>query len=262
MIVKIEKLLPEATATSKNLPADANDGCPAGLEPYCDTVNDPTPTAFTVVPAVLALAVPLGVVEPALAEPTEPVGASGAGGGNASGVHELPLNINASCVGEASPTATQNDTDAHDSELSANPEALMTSGVVHELPLNVAARRPPVATQNDADTHDTEAVSNGMPEYATIGTIGAGALHELPLNANHRPIGGEPVGYAARLSTAMQNDGDEHDTELSPAPLSIVSGALHELPLNVNARPTPGELAVAPAVSTATQKEGDGHDTD
>lgn len=72
MIVKLEKLLPDATRTSKNLPVDANDGWPAGLEPYCETVNDPTPAALTLVPALLALAVPPGALELPLAELTEP----------------------------------------------------------------------------------------------------------------------------------------------------------------------------------------------
>jgi hypothetical protein len=73
----VEKLLPVATWTSKYSPADANVGWAAGSDAYWDTVSDPWPTALTLVPALLALAVPFDAVELALAELTAVVGAGG-----------------------------------------------------------------------------------------------------------------------------------------------------------------------------------------
>jgi hypothetical protein len=49
----------------------------------------------------------------------------------------------------------------------------------------------------------------------------------------------------------MQNDGDPHDTDVSPMVPSIATGLGHERPLNVSARPF---------LSTAMQNEGDPHD--
>jgi hypothetical protein len=76
-ISRLEKLLPNATRTSKYWPPEANDGCTTGLDAYCASVNAPSPTAVTVVPAFVAVAVPAGLLELALTELTEPRGAGG-----------------------------------------------------------------------------------------------------------------------------------------------------------------------------------------
>ena len=69
----------------------------------------------------------------------------------------------------------------------------------------------------------------------------AGALQELPLKVTALPV----------KSTAMQNDTEEHETDVSGFVPSMLIGELHELPLNIR---------TLPLESTAAQKDGDGHD--
>jgi hypothetical protein len=77
LIVMLVKVFPVDRATSKYSPEELNDGAPAGFDPYCATVTAPSPVAVTDVPALVAEAVPPGVVETPLAELTDPGGAAG-----------------------------------------------------------------------------------------------------------------------------------------------------------------------------------------
>jgi hypothetical protein len=74
-------------------------------------------------------------------------------------LHEVPFHVSVL----ASPTATQNDDDTHDTELTV-PGASISAGAVQELPFQNSAHelvwlfwtvRTSTAAQNDDDTHDT-----------------------------------------------------------------------------------------------------------
>jgi hypothetical protein len=84
------KALPAESEASKYFPDEVNEGALTGSDPYWATVSPPTPIALTVVPAFVAVAVPLELDEVPLAEPVEPVGAAGATGATGAGGGALP----------------------------------------------------------------------------------------------------------------------------------------------------------------------------
>ena len=71
------KELPDDKATSKYPPADEKLGLPTGFELYWETVRAPTPAALAVVLSLVAVAVPVELAEPPLAELVEPDGGGG-----------------------------------------------------------------------------------------------------------------------------------------------------------------------------------------
>lgn len=71
------KVLPEETRTSKYSPLEENVGVPTGSEENWDTVTPPIPVASTVVPSLVAVAVPLWVLDDPLVELVAPVGGGG-----------------------------------------------------------------------------------------------------------------------------------------------------------------------------------------
>ena len=77
MVVEVKEL-PEERATSKYSSAEVKLGAPAGLEPYWATVRAPRPVAEAVVLSLVAVAVPVELLEEPLAELVAPAGAVGA----------------------------------------------------------------------------------------------------------------------------------------------------------------------------------------
>ena len=71
------KELPDDRATSKYSPVDEKVGAPTGSDPYWATVKAPTPVAEAVVPSLVAVAVPVELVDVPLAELVEPAGGGG-----------------------------------------------------------------------------------------------------------------------------------------------------------------------------------------
>jgi hypothetical protein len=83
--VTAEKELPVESATSKNSPVEVNVEARTGSDPYCATVSAPTPAPLAVVPPLVAVAVPVELLDVAFAELVAPAGgagAVGAGGGD------------------------------------------------------------------------------------------------------------------------------------------------------------------------------------
>ena len=63
MIVRLPKLLPEATSTSKYLSGVEKLGVPTGSLPYWDTVSAPSPAPLTVVSSLVAMQSPVALDE-------------------------------------------------------------------------------------------------------------------------------------------------------------------------------------------------------
>src|ERR1035437_8888292 len=80
-MVRLLKLLPEATSTSRAPPDAEKVGPPPGSEPYWETVSDPSPLAETVVPSLVQVATPDGLEEEQLCELVAPDGGAGGVGG-------------------------------------------------------------------------------------------------------------------------------------------------------------------------------------
>jgi len=87
------KALPAESEASKYFPDEINEGALTGSDPYWATVSPPTPVALAVVPALVAVAVPLELDEVPLAEPVEPVGAAGATGAGAGALPTLAATL-------------------------------------------------------------------------------------------------------------------------------------------------------------------------
>ena len=81
VIVRLAKLLPEATCTSKYSPGAEKLGLPTGSLPYWDTVTDPSSLAVTVVPSLVTLQVPDELDEEQFCELVAPEGGEGGEGG-------------------------------------------------------------------------------------------------------------------------------------------------------------------------------------
>jgi hypothetical protein len=75
-----ENELPVDSATSKYSPVEVNVGATTGSDPYCATVSAPTPAPLAVVPLLVATAVPVELLDVALAELVAPAGGAGAVG--------------------------------------------------------------------------------------------------------------------------------------------------------------------------------------
>lgn len=74
--------------------------------------------------------------------------------------------------------ATQNNGDAHETELSELSVVSTWTGALHELPLKVSAYpAKPTAAQNDDDGHDTAAMYSSLEAWFTV----AGPDHAPPL---------------------------------------------------------------------------------
>jgi hypothetical protein len=116
-IVRLEKLLPEATCTSKYSPADEKLGAATGSPLYWARVKDPKPVPVTVVPSFVALHVVSALAHVPLAELVVPDGGKGGGRGASETVNDT-----AKVLPEPSnPTARQRVADAHATPLSPPP---------------------------------------------------------------------------------------------------------------------------------------------
>src|ERR1035437_5776680 len=80
-MMRLLKLLPEATSTSRYTPDAEKVGLPTGSEPYWEPVSDPSPLAQTVVPSLVALQVPDDLAAEQLCQLVAPDGGAGGGGG-------------------------------------------------------------------------------------------------------------------------------------------------------------------------------------
>ena len=92
--VIVAKEFPEEAWTSKYSPVEEGIGVLTGFDEYCATVTAPTPVALTEVLSLVALAVPVELVDDPLAwllDPAGGVGVTGVGvtGVGASGVTEF-----------------------------------------------------------------------------------------------------------------------------------------------------------------------------
>jgi hypothetical protein len=81
VIVRLEKLLPEVTCTSKYSSDVEKLGLPTGSLPYWDTVTDPSPLPLAVVSSLVALQVPDELDEEQFWELVTPDGGEGGEGG-------------------------------------------------------------------------------------------------------------------------------------------------------------------------------------
>jgi hypothetical protein len=78
--VIVAKELPEEAWTSKYSPVEEGIGVLTGFDEYCATVTAPTPVALTEVLSLVALAVPVELVDDPLAWLVDPAGAVGGAG--------------------------------------------------------------------------------------------------------------------------------------------------------------------------------------
>jgi hypothetical protein len=78
--VIVAKELPEEAWTSKYFPVEEGLGMLTGFDEYCATVTAPTPVALTEVLSLVALAVPVELVDDPLAWLLDPAGAVGGAG--------------------------------------------------------------------------------------------------------------------------------------------------------------------------------------
>jgi hypothetical protein len=81
VIVRLAKLLPEATCTSKYSPGVENVGLATGSLAYWDTVTAPSPLPLAVVSSLVALQVPDELDEEQFCELVAPEGGEGGEGG-------------------------------------------------------------------------------------------------------------------------------------------------------------------------------------
>jgi hypothetical protein len=94
VIVRLPKLLPDATCTSKYSPDVEKLGLPTGSEGYWDTVTAPSPFPPAVVPSLVALQVPDEFNEEQFCELVAPDGGKGeegGGGGDGAGVAKVTM---------------------------------------------------------------------------------------------------------------------------------------------------------------------------
>jgi hypothetical protein len=81
VIVRLEKLLPEATCTSKYSPGVENVGLATGSLLYWDTVTAPSPLPLAVVASLVAVQVPDELEDEQFCELVTPAGGEGGEGG-------------------------------------------------------------------------------------------------------------------------------------------------------------------------------------
>jgi hypothetical protein len=84
-MVRLLKLLPDATSTSKYPPGVENVGLATGSLAYSDTVTAPTPVPLAVVASLVALQVPDEVEDEQFCELVAPAGGEGGEGGEDDG---------------------------------------------------------------------------------------------------------------------------------------------------------------------------------
>jgi hypothetical protein len=136
--------------------------------------------------------------------------------------HEVPFQVWAPgppAPGPVPTNSTQNDAEKHETDKGASAEPTVLD---HDVPFHVPAPVAPAAMQNDAEEHETQ---GPIPPQSPPAVSAVGEDHEMPFQVRLFPS----------KSTAMQNEADGHEIEVTASSVKIPED--HEDPFQVRAIP-------------------------